>query len=73
MSQPPLLSFYGDDLTGNESGGLGQFNSAYGNLATGNFQEWQLGLELSVPIALLDGRHPRENAEVTEALLSWLP
>lgn len=55
---------FGDDLTGNESGGLGQFNSAYGNLATGNFQEWQLGLELSVPIGFRQAHAGVRNAEL---------
>lgn len=55
---------FGDDLTGNESGGLGRFNSAYGDLATGDFQEWQFGLELSVPIG-----YRREHAAVRNAEL----
>lgn len=55
---------FGDDLTGNESGPLGQFNSAYGNLATGNFQEWQLGLEFSMPFGFR-----REHAGVRNAEL----
>ncbi|MEX2092158.1 MAG: TolC family protein [Pirellulales bacterium] len=55
---------FGDDLTGNESGGLGQFDSAYGNLATGNFQEWQLGLELSLPIGFRRAHAGVRNAEL---------
>jgi hypothetical protein len=55
---------FGDDLTGNKSGDLGQFNSAYGNLATGNFQEWQLGLEFSMPFGFR-----REHAGVRNAEL----
>ena len=55
---------FGDDLTGNESGGLGQFNSAYGNLATGNFQEWQLGLEFSLPIGFRQAHAGVRNAEL---------
>jgi len=39
---------FGRDLAGGS--GNGQFNSAWGNLATGNFQEWQLGFQLDVPI-----------------------
>ena len=58
---------FGDDLTGNESGGLGQFNSAYGNLATGNFQEWQLGLEFSVPIGFRQAHAGVRNAELVLA------
>jgi len=55
---------FGDDLTGNESGDLGQFNSAYGNLATGNFQEWQLGLEFSLPIGFRQAHAGVRNAEL---------
>lgn len=55
---------FGDDLTGNESGDLGQFNSAYGNLATGNFQEWQMGLEFSLPIGFRQAHAGVRNAEL---------
>jgi hypothetical protein len=55
---------FGDDLTGNQSGGLGQFDSAYGNLATGNFQEWQLGVELSLPIGFRQEHAGVRNAEL---------
>ncbi|MCY2964649.1 MAG: TolC family protein [Planctomycetota bacterium] len=40
---------FGKDLAG-DSGNFGQFNSAWENLGTGNFQEWQLGFELDVPL-----------------------
>ena len=39
---------FGKDLFPN--GGAGQFNNANSNLYTGNFQEWQAGLELTFPI-----------------------
>jgi Outer membrane efflux protein len=39
---------FGKDLFPN--GGTGQFNNANSNLYTGDFQEWQAGLELSFPI-----------------------
>jgi hypothetical protein len=55
---------FGDDLTGNADGTLGQFDSAYGNLATGNFQEWQLGVEFSLPFGFR-----REHAGVRNAEL----
>jgi outer membrane protein TolC len=58
---------FGDDLTGNESGGLGQFDSAYGNLATGNFQEWQLGVEFSLPIGFRRAHAGVRNAELVLA------
>ncbi len=40
---------FGDDLL--PSGGVpGRFNNAVSNLASGDFQEWQLGVEMSFPI-----------------------
>ncbi len=40
---------FGDDLFAN--GGVpGRFNNAWDNLVTGDFQEWQVGMELSFPI-----------------------
>ena len=39
---------FGNDLFPN--GGSGQFNNAVGDLVTGDFQEWQTGVELSFPI-----------------------
>ena len=39
---------FGKDLFPN--GGTGTFNNANSNLYTGNFQEWQAGLELTFPI-----------------------
>ncbi len=39
---------FGQDLLPN--GGTGQFNNAYSNLLSGDFQEWQTGVELSFPI-----------------------
>ena len=39
---------FGQDLFPN--GGTGDFNNAVGNLLTGDYQEWQTGVELSFPI-----------------------
>ncbi|HEY0980630.1 TolC family protein [Schlesneria sp.] len=39
---------FGNDLFPN--GGSGQFNNAVGDLVTGDFQEWQTGVELTFPI-----------------------
>ena len=39
---------FGQDLFPN--GGSGQFNNAMSDLVSGNFQEWQAGVELSFPI-----------------------
>jgi hypothetical protein len=39
---------FGEDLFPN--GGTGRFNNAVSNLVSGDFQEWQTGVELSFPI-----------------------
>jgi outer membrane protein TolC len=39
---------FGQDLMSN--GGTGEFNNAYSDLVSGRFQEWQAGLDLSMPI-----------------------
>lgn len=39
---------FGEDLFPN--GGTGEFNNALDNLLSGNFQEWQAGFELSIPL-----------------------
>ena len=42
----------------------GQFDNAYGNLTSGDFQEWQLGVELSVPIGFRRAHAGVRNAEL---------
>lgn len=39
------------------------YSSAFGNLGTGDFQEWQLGLEMSVPIGFRQAYAGVSNAE----------
>ena len=41
---------YGDDLINPERNGKGNFHNAWNTLTGGDFQEWQLGLQLSVPL-----------------------
>ncbi len=41
-----------------------EFDSAYGNLTDGNFQEWQLGFELSVPLGFRQAHVAARNAEL---------
>lgn len=41
----------------------GPFSSAYGNMSTGDFQEWQVGGELSIPIGYRQGHAAVRNAE----------
>ncbi|MGQ0634185.1 MAG: TolC family protein [Planctomycetaceae bacterium] len=43
---------------------LGQFNSAWGNLLTGNFQEWQLGFEFEVPLGFRHAHNAVRNYEL---------
>lgn len=40
-----------------------KFNDAYGNLTTGDFQEWQTGVEFSMPIGFRQGHVAVKNAE----------
>jgi hypothetical protein len=46
------------------SQGNGQFDSALGNLATGDFQEWALGVEMLSPIGYRRGHAAVRNAEL---------
>jgi outer membrane protein TolC len=41
-----------------------RFDNAYGNLTSGEFQEWQLGFELNVPIGFREGHVAERNAEL---------
>ena len=41
-----------------------RFDNAYGNLTSGDFQEWQLGFELNVPIGFRQGHVAERNAEL---------
>lgn len=51
----------GHDLTGR---GGEPFGSAVGNLATGDFQEWALGVELLAPVGYRQGHAAVRNAEL---------
>lgn len=55
---------FGNDLMG---GPGGQFSSAVGTLFDGNYQEWQLGMELNVPIGFRRARAAVRNAELNLA------
>jgi len=41
-----------------------QFDSAYDNLTSGNFQEWQLGFELNMPLGFREAHVAERNAEL---------
>ena len=55
---------FGDDLLHSDSTGRPRFDNAYMDLTSGDFQEWQIGLELNVPIG-----YRREFAAVRNAEL----
>jgi outer membrane protein TolC len=55
---------FGDDLLHSDSTGRPRFDNAYMNLTSGDFQEWQVGLELNVPLG-----YRREFAAVRNAEL----
>jgi outer membrane protein TolC len=57
---------FGRDLSGGDPAN-GQFASAWGNLLTGNFQEWQLGFELNVPLGFRQGHAAVHAAELSVA------
>ncbi len=55
---------FGHDLLDSDTSGNPQFDNAYGDLTSGNFQEWQLGLELTVPIGYRRAFSAVRNAEM---------
>jgi outer membrane protein TolC len=56
---------FGDDLfPGPNDPPLPRFDNAYGDLTNGDFQEWQLGFELNVPIGFREAHVAARNAEL---------
>jgi outer membrane protein TolC len=55
---------FGNDLLHSDSTGRPRFDNAYMDLTSGDFQEWQIGLELNVPLG-----YRREFAAVRNAEL----
>lgn len=51
---------FGEDLVSQSNA---QFESAYGELALGNYQEWQVGVELEVPIGFRHAHTAVRNSE----------
>jgi outer membrane protein TolC len=58
---------FGHDLSGGNPAVDGQFASAWGNLVNGNFQEWQLGVELDIPLGFRKGHAAVQAAELNVA------
>ncbi|TWT59554.1 TolC family protein [Rubinisphaera italica] len=54
---------FGETLTNPSNGGAPRFDSAYGDLASGRFQEWELGVELDVPLGNRQAHSGMRNAE----------
>ncbi|MBI1346833.1 TolC family protein [bacterium] len=55
---------FGDELLPNGSGVPGQFNNAVADLVSGDFQEWQLGFEFSMPIGYRQAYAAVRNSEL---------
>jgi outer membrane protein TolC len=64
---------FGNDLLNPDSSGKPPVDNAYANLTGGDFQEWQLGLELTMPIgyrrAFSAARHAQLQLNRSRALL----
>ncbi len=54
---------FGETLTNPSDGGAPRFDSAWGDLASGNFQEWQLGVEMDIPFGNRRAHAGLRNAE----------
>jgi len=54
---------FGETLTNPSSGGAPRFDSAWGDLASGDFQEWQLGVEMDLPFGNRRAHAGLRNAE----------
>jgi outer membrane protein TolC len=55
---------FGDDLFPVQDPSLPRFDNAYGDLTSGDFQEWQLGFELNLPIGFRQAHVATRNAEL---------
>jgi outer membrane protein TolC len=55
---------FGDDLFNVNEPPLPRFDNAYADLVSGDFQEWQLGFELSMPIGFRLAHVAARNAEL---------
>ena len=55
---------FGDDLINPNSGGKPQFDNAYRNLLGGDFQEWQLGLEMGWTLGMRQQHAGVRNAQL---------
>jgi outer membrane protein TolC len=58
---------FGNDLIGYGNNPPGSFNNAYQTLFEGNYQEWQLGLQLTIPIGFRQAMAAVRTAELNLA------
>lgn len=58
---------FGKDLFAQHQNVNGDFNNAWGNLSDGDYQEWQLGAEFSVPLGRRRAHAALKNAELALA------
>jgi len=58
------LRGFGHKLLNSDGSGLGEFDNAYQDLTSGNYQEWLLGAEFSVPLGFRRGHASVRNAEL---------
>ncbi len=57
----------GDDLINLNNGSGDAFNNAYGSMMDGNFQEWHLGVDLTIPIGFRKEMSGVRNAQLNVA------
>jgi len=55
---------FGEQLIDSDRSGRARFDNAFMNLTDGDFQEWQLGLEFSLPIGFRQAHAAVRNAEL---------
>jgi Outer membrane efflux protein len=58
---------FGKDLIDSSGDNPDRFNNAYEDLTTGDFQEWQLGFEFSIPLGFRQAHAAVRNAELQVA------
>jgi outer membrane protein TolC len=56
---------FGQSLLDPDRDGKPRFDNAYMDLTSGKFQEWQMGVEFSVPLGYREGHAAVRNAELT--------
>jgi len=55
---------FGEELLNSQRAGQPQFDNAFMDLTSGKFQEWQMGMEFSLPIGFRQGHAAVRNAQL---------